>query len=101
MEQLKYTNMSKDLLGDELYLKMLTELSKDYESEDMIEYGKEVIEKCCLLILTLGMSKVNLDNVKICLKEGITEISCKEFAEKYAKYIDETGIKVTELLITT
>ena len=99
MEQLKYANMSKDLLGDELYLKMLTELSKDYESEDMIEYGKEVIDKCCLLILTFGMSKVDLDSFEICLKDGPVKISCTEFAEKYNIYIERIKDNILKQVI--
>lgn len=98
MEQLKYTNMSKDLLGDELYLKMLTELSKDYESEEMIEYGKEIIDKCCLLILTFGMSKVDLDSFEICLKDGPVKISCTEFAEKYKTYTEKIKDSIIEKL---
>ena len=89
MENLKYVDMAKNLLGDELYLKMLTELSKDFESNDMIEYGKEVIDKCCLLILTIGMSKVNLENVDICLKGVSVKVSCKEFAKKYEIFTEE------------
>jgi len=46
-----------------------------------------VIDKCCFLIVMIGMSKkVKLYNVKIYIGDEVLEISCKEFARKYEKY---------------
>ena len=90
MERLMYADMAKKLLGDELYLKLLTEISKENSLDDLINYGKEVIDKCCLIIIMFGMSnKIKMDNVKLCLGERIIQISCKEFSNKYLNYIKE------------
>lgn len=90
MERLMYADMAKKLLGDELYLKLLTEISKENSLDDLINYGKEVIDKCCLIIIMFSMSnKIKMDTVKLCLGERIIQISCKEFSNKYLKYIKE------------
>ena len=57
---------------------------------DLVDFGKEVIDKCCFLIIMIGMSKkIKLDNIKICVGKEVIEISCKEFAKKYEKYARE------------
>ena len=44
MERLMYIDMAKELLGDELYLQLLTAISKENESGDLESYGREVID---------------------------------------------------------
>jgi len=88
MEKVNYANIANELLGDELYCKFIKEIAKENKGGNIVEYGKEVLNKCCFLILMIGMSKeVKLDTVKICAGKDIVEISCKEFANKYEKYI--------------
>ena len=90
METVKYSNVAKNLLGDELYCKFLKEISKENNGGNLVDYGNEVIEKCCFLIIMIGMSKkIKLDNVKICLGKEIIEISTKDFATKYENYARE------------
>lgn len=90
MVNVNYTNMANELLGDETYCKFIKEVSKEHNGKDLVDFGKEVINKCCFLIVMLGMSKkVNLDDIKICLDNEVIRIPCKEFALKYQKYIEE------------
>jgi len=90
MKTVKYANIAKNLLGDELYCKFLKEISKENNGGNLVDYGNEVIEKCCFLIIMIGMSKkIKLDKIKICLGKEIIEISSKEFASKYEKYTRE------------
>ena len=87
MEKLNYANIANNLLGDELYYKFVKEISKENNGTNLDDFGKEVIDKCCFLIVMIGMSKkIKLDNVKIYIGDEIIEISCKEFARKYEKY---------------
>ena len=66
MDNLNYINMANELLGNDMYCKFIQEISKENEGKNLVDFGKEVINKCCFLIVMLGMSKkVNLDNVKI------------------------------------
>lgn len=98
MERLMYADMAKELLGDDLYLEMLTSIAKENKSEDLESYGKEVIEKCCLIMIKFGVSqKVKMDSVKFCLENRIVEINCKEFAKKYEEYtrkIEENSLSI-------
>ncbi len=90
MERLMYIDMAKELLGDELYLQLLTAISKENESGDLESYGREVIDKCCLIIIMFGMSnEIKMDNIKLCLGEKVIPISCKEFSDKYLRYVRE------------
>lgn len=90
MENINYANIANNLLGDELYCKFIKEISKENNGANLVDFGKDVVNKCCFLIVMIGMSKkVQLDNVKICLGNEIIEISCKEFAMKYEKYARE------------
>jgi len=90
MKQVNYTNMANELLGDELYYKFINEIAKDNKDTNLVDFGKEVVNKCCHLLIKIGMSnKVELDTVKICLEDEIVEISCKEFARKYERYAKE------------
>ena len=98
MEKINYANIAKDLLGDELYIKLINEIAKKNKNENLVDFGKVVIEKMCLVIVMLGMSKkVKLDTVKICAGDEIINISCKQLEEKYQKYIKqiENGISKT------
>ncbi len=97
MEKVNYTNIVNNLLGDELYCKFIKEISKENNGTNLVDFGKEVIDKCCFLIVMIGMSKkVRLDNVKICLGAEVIEISCKEFAKKYEKYAREIENNIFE-----
>ena len=87
MENINYTNMANELLGDELYYKFTKEVAKDYKGCNLIDFGSKVIDKCWFLIIMIGFSKkIKLDSSKICLEDEIIEIKCKEFAEKYEQY---------------
>lgn len=87
MKKINYANIANELLGDELYCKFIKEIAKENVGGDLVDFGKEVVDKCCFLIIMIGMSKnVQLDNVKICMGKEIIKISCKEFANKYEKY---------------
>ena len=87
MKNVNYADMANNLLGDELYYKFITEIAK------------EVVEKCCLLIVSLGMSNaIKMDKVKICLGREVIEISCKEFAAKYEKYSKEIEKNIVETI---
>jgi len=102
MKNVNYANMANDLLGNELYCKFIKEVSKENEGKDLVDFGKEVINKCCFLIVMLGMSKkVNLDNIKICLENEVIKISCKEFAAKYEKYLNQISINIDKTLYNT
>ena len=95
MEKINYADITKELLGDSLYYEFIREISKEHGNTNLVDFGKEVIDKCCLLIVMLGMSKVKLDNVKLCLGDKVIEISCKKFADKYKTYTD----KISENLL--
>lgn len=49
MEKVNYDNVAKDLLGDELYCKFIKEISKENYGENLVDFGKEVINRCCFL----------------------------------------------------
>ena len=99
MEKVNYANIANELLGDELYCKFIKEIAKERKGGDIVEYGKEVLNKCCFLILMIGMSKeIKLDTVKICAGKNIIEISCKEFAKKYEKYAKEIESNIFKTL---
>lgn len=90
MEKVNYANMANELLGNEMYSKFIKEISKDNKGKNLVDFGKEVLNKCCFLIVMLGMSKkIKLDNIKICLDNEVIKIPCKEFALKYEKYVNE------------
>ena len=100
MEKMNYTNMAKELLGDKLYFKFINEIAKENKDKsNLIDFGKEVIEKCCLIIVMLGMSeKIKLDTVGICLENEVINISCKKIAKKYKKYIDNVKNNISTVL---
>lgn len=90
MENINYAYIANNLLGDELYCKFIKEISKENKGENLVDFGKKVFEKCCLLVVTLGMSNtIKTDKIKICIGNEIVEIPCKEFAMKYKKYVSE------------
>lgn len=89
MKNVNYAYIANNLLGNELYCKFVKEIAKEDKIENLVDYGKEVFEKCCLILLSIGMSNaIKMDKVKICIGNEILEVSCKEFAEKYEKYIN-------------
>ena len=99
MKNVNYSDMANNLLGVELYYKFITEIAKEGKGENLVDFGKEVVEKCCLLIVSLGMSNaIKMDKVKICLGREVIEISCKEFAAKYEKYSKEIGKNIVETI---
>ena len=88
MEKINYAGIANKLLGNDLYLKFITSIAKEHNNTDLVDYGEKVAEKCCELIVMIGMSnKLKLDTVKLCLENEIVEISCKDFVDKYAEYI--------------
>ncbi len=89
MEKINYANIANELLGNDLYCKFIKEIAKENKGTNLVDFGKEVVDKCCFLIVMIGMSKVKLDSVKLCLGNEIIEISCKDFAMKYANYATE------------
>ena len=90
MRKFNYANIANQLLGNELYLKLITTIAKEHKNTNLVEYGKRVAEKCCEIIVMIGMSnKLKMDTIKLCLENETVEISCKEFAKKYEEYIQE------------
>ena len=94
MEKVNSADITKELLGDSLYYEFIKEISKEYGDANLVDFGKEVIDKCCLLIVMLGMSKAKLDNVKLCLGDKVIEVSCKKFADKYKTFTDEISMNL-------
>lgn len=102
MDNVNYINMAKELLGNEMYCKFIKEISKENEGKNLVDFGKEVINKCCFLIVMLGMSKkVTLDNVKICLENEVVTISCKDFATKYENSLEQITANIDKTLYNT
>jgi len=100
MEKVNYANIAKNLLGDEMYCNFIKEIAKENEGKNLVDFGKEVVERACLLIVMLGMSrKVKMDTVKICVGTEVIEVSCKEFARKYEKYLKEMDMKPIKLKV--
>ena len=93
MKENNFIDITKELLGDDLYYELIKEISKEHGDTDLVDFGKEVMNKCSLLIITLGISNVKLDNVKLCLGSKVIEVSCKEFANKIKKYNNKDIIK--------
>ena len=83
MKNVNYADMANNLLGDELYYKFITEIAKEGKGENLVDFGKEVVE---------------MDKVKICLGREVIEISCKEFAAKYEKYSKEIEKNIVETI---
>lgn len=54
---------------------------------NLVDFGKEVVDKLCLLIIVIGISRgVQLDKIKINIKNKTKYISCKDFDMKYEEY---------------
>ena len=96
MKKINYAYIANNILGDKLYCKFIKEVAKENKNVNLVDFGEKVFEKSCLLLVALGTSKVLAsDKVKICIGSEIIEISCKEFAKKYNKYIEETSKEFT------
>jgi len=90
MKKTNYANIVKDLLGNELYCKFLKEIAKENEGMNLIEFSEKIMEQCYFVIMAIGMSKkIKLDKVKLCVEDEMVEVSCKEFAEKYERYLND------------
>lgn len=88
MKKFCYTNIAKEILGDELFYEFLKKLAEENKNLDVLSFAEELMNKCSLLIVSLGMSKIiELDTIDLCLGGQIIKISSKEFARKYSKYI--------------
>ena len=99
MMKVNYTSIANELLGNELYCKFLKEIAKENKGMNLCDFGKEVMEKCCFLIVMLGTSKnIKLDNIKICLENETIDISCKEFAEKYKTFVTKVESSIIETI---
>jgi hypothetical protein len=99
MEKINYAYIANNLLGNDLYCKFIKEIAKENKGENLVDYGKEIFEKCCLLIMSLGMSNVvKMDKIKICVGNEIMEVSCKKFALKYEKYVSKIEKGIIETL---
>lgn len=87
MEKVNYAGIANNLLGNELYCEFVKEIAKEHGDSNLLDFGKEVLDKSCFLIIMIGMSKkIHLDKVKFCLGSKVVEVSCKDFAKKYAMY---------------
>ena len=63
MEKVKYANIANELLGNEMYSEFVKEISKEHGDANLVEFGEEVLNKACFLIVMIGMSKkIKLDN---------------------------------------
>ena len=99
MKNVKYANIANELLGNDIYLEFIKEISKEHGDENLIDFGENVLNKACFLIVMIGMSKkIKLDNVQFCLGGRIVEVSCKEFARKYEQYAKKIEENVFETL---
>lgn len=88
MENINYANMANELLGNDMYSEFIKEIAKENKGENLINFSNEVLNKCCFLIIAIGMSKkIKLDNVKLCVGKNVIDVSCKEFEQKYRKYV--------------
>lgn len=88
MKKFCYTNIAKEILGDELFYEFLKKLAEENKNLDVLSFAEELMNKCSLLIVSLGMSKIiELDTIDLCIGGQIIKISSKEFARKYSKYI--------------
>lgn len=87
MKEVKYAVIANKLLGNDLYCEFVKEISKEHGDSNLIDFGMEVVNKSCFLLVMIGMSKkIHLDKVKFCLGDKIIEVSCKEFAKRYEMY---------------
>lgn len=87
MNEVNYANIANTLLGNKLYCDFVKEIAKEHGDSNLLDFGKEVLNKSCFLIIMIGMSKkVHLDKVKFCIGDRTIEVSCKEFARKYEQY---------------
>ena len=93
MKKINYAYIANNILGDKLYCKFIKEVAKENKNVNLVDFGEKVFEKSCLLLVALWTSKVlESDKVKICIGNEIIEISCKEFAKKYQKYVKQLDI---------
>mgnify|MGYP003571501996 CR=1 FL=1 len=91
-KKINYAEITKELLGDELYNKFITEIAKEYNGTNLLEFSKQVVEKCCSLIFMIGMAKNSKMNyVTICLENEMVKIYIREFARKYEDYTKKIG----------
>lgn len=74
MKRRNYMKMLNDLIGDELYLKFLIEISKEYEGTNLVKFGEEIVNKCCENILNLAKRNKKVD---LCFGEQIATIEIK------------------------
>ena len=91
MKKVNYAYIANNILGDNLYCNFIKEVAKENKNKNinLVDFGEKVFEKCCQLLVSIGMSNViKMDKIKICVGNEILEVSCKEFAEKYEKYIN-------------
>ena len=99
MKGVNYAYIANELLGNDSYCKFIKEVSKESNKGNLVDYGKDIFEKCCLLIVSLGMSNaIKMDTIKINIGDEIIEISCKKFAEKYKKYVNEIGDNILNMV---
>ncbi len=90
MKNINYAGIANNLLGDKLYCKFIKEISKENNGADLVTFGKKVVDKCCLLVVALGMSNsIKMNKAKIYVGNEMVEINCKEFAKKYGQYVNE------------
>ena len=100
MEKVNYANIAKELLGDGLYYEFIKEISKEHGDANLVDFGKEVLNKICFFTIILGMSnKIKMDNIKICFGEKVVEKNNKKIIKKYKRYsnkIKENVLNITK-----
>lgn len=74
MKSKSYMKILNEEIGDELYLKFLIEISKEYEGTNLVKFGEEIVNKCCENILNLAKRHKKID---LCLGEKIATIEIK------------------------
>lgn len=84
-----FANIIKDIIGDNQYLKLLEEISKENDKKVKLdEFYDVVVNNYCFLILMLGFSKkVDIDKYKLRASNITLELSSLKFSKKYKKYI--------------
>lgn len=71
MKSKNYMKKLKEKIGDELYLKFLIEISKEYEGTNLVKFGEEVLNNYCKNILYLVKKHKKVD---LCLGKQIVTI---------------------------
>lgn len=88
--ELNYVEIVKNILGDNLYFKLITDVAKENNKDEveLVDYFDEIFNKYCFILLTLGTNKmVDIDTFKLKYNGKNIELDSTEFVKKYKEYI--------------